>query len=106
MVSEFIRVCREDELTEGKIKVVEIEGEPVILAKEDGKIYAFEGYCSHDGGEFEADDKLCCEGQIECPRHGGRFNIKTGEATRMPAVAPIETFEVKVENGDVFISLG
>ena len=105
MEPEFVDVGTEDELSEGNIKATQIEGEPVILAKQDGKVYALEGYCSHDGGEFEAGDKLCCKNQIECPRHGARFDIKSGEATRMPAIAPISTYEVKIKNGKIFVSI-
>lgn len=104
MVAGFVKVCNESELAEGKIKVVEQGGEQIILAKQGDEVFALEGYCSHDGGEFEADEDLCCEGQIECPRHGGRFDIKTGEATQMPAIAPIRIYTVKVENGEVFVS--
>lgn len=105
MESGYEKACAESELSEGKTKIVIINGEPVILAKYNSQLFAIEGYCSHDGGEFEAEDKLCCEGQIECPRHGGRFDIETGEATRMPAIAPIATYNVKTENGEIFVSL-
>ncbi|MCP4582940.1 MAG: Rieske 2Fe-2S domain-containing protein [candidate division Zixibacteria bacterium] len=105
MISEYVKVCHESELSEGTTKVIEIDGDSVILAKHDGVVYAVEGYCSHDSGEFKGVDNHFCDGQIECPRHHGRFDIKTGEATRMPAVAPISTYDVKIENGEVFVSI-
>jgi nitrite reductase/ring-hydroxylating ferredoxin subunit len=45
------------------------------------------------------------DGQIICPRHGARFDLATGEARRMPAVAPVRTFPVKVEGGAVFVEV-
>jgi 3-phenylpropionate/trans-cinnamate dioxygenase ferredoxin subunit len=43
--------------------------------------------------------------ELECPWHGARFNVRTGQATEMPAVEPVATFPVKVENGQVFVLL-
>ena len=47
---------------------------------------------------------LFLENEIECPRHGARFNLKTGEATEGPALLPIDTFNIKIsDNGDILI---
>lgn len=104
MVAEFVKVCGENEIEEKRTKTVTVNGLPVILARENGNIYALEGLCSHDGGEFKADEKLI-DNQIVCPRHGARFSIKTGDATQMPAIVGIETYKVKVENGDVYVAI-
>jgi 3-phenylpropionate/trans-cinnamate dioxygenase ferredoxin subunit len=104
MVSHFIKACAESEIEEGKTKVVLIENRPLILVKDGGDIYAVEGICSHDGGEFGADEKVI-DGQIECPRHGARFDIKTGEATRMPAIVGINRFDVRIEDGDIYVAI-
>jgi len=104
MVSQFTKACAESEIEEGKTKVISIENKPVILVKADGEIYALEGICSHDGGEFGADEKVI-DGQIECPRHGARFDIRTGEATRMPAIVGINRFDVKIEDGDIYVAI-
>jgi nitrite reductase/ring-hydroxylating ferredoxin subunit len=104
MVAQYVKVCRVDDIEEGKTKPVVVGENPVILAKDNGRVYALEGVCSHDGGEFEAGEKVC-DGQIECPRHGARFAIESGEATRMPAVVGIATYEVKIENGDVLVAV-
>jgi 3-phenylpropionate/trans-cinnamate dioxygenase ferredoxin subunit len=104
MVAQFVKVCKADEIEEGRTKPVTIGEHPIILAKHNGQIYALEGICSHDGGEFEAGEKVC-DGQIECPRHGAMFDIKTGDATRMPAIVGIPAYEVKIENGDVLVGV-
>ena len=104
MVAQYLKVCRENEIREGQIKSVTVDGEPVILARENGEIFALEGFCSHDGGEFDAGEKVI-DGQIECPRHGARFDIRTGEATRMPAVAGIARYDVKIDDGYVHVNL-
>ena len=99
----FIHVCRLDEIEEGKTRVFMVEGREVLLTRQSGMVYALENVCSHDGGILGAG--MVVDGQIECPRHGARFDVQTGQATRMPAVAEIESFEVKITNGDVFIAL-
>jgi len=104
MVNQYMKACHESDIEEGKTRVVTIENKPVILVKSGGEIFALEGICSHDGGEFGADENVV-DGQIECPRHGARFDIRTGEATRMPAVVGINRYEVKIENGDVYVAV-
>ena len=66
------------------------------------QIFAVDNICSH------AEEQLCegavIENEIECPRHGARFNLKTGEATEGPALLPIDTFNIKIsDNGDILI---
>lgn len=104
MAVEFTRVCHESEIEEKKIMTATVNGLPVILTRENGSIYALEGICSHDGGGFESGTKLI-DSQIECPRHGARFSIRTGDATQMPAIIGVDTYKVKVENGDVYVGI-
>ena len=104
MVTEFTRVCAENDIPAEGTRLFEINDKPVVLIRQNGQVYALEGVCSHDGGIFDEGCSLA-DGQIECPRHGAKFDVKTGEATMMPAVVGIETYEVKVENGDVFVAL-
>ncbi|MBA3506304.1 MAG: non-heme iron oxygenase ferredoxin subunit [Betaproteobacteria bacterium] len=71
----------------------------------------------NDGGEFFATDNICthaqaflCDGflengEIECPLHQARFDIRTGKVMREPAIDDIETFPVKVEAGRVFVKI-
>ena len=104
MVNQYIKACSVNDIKEGKTKVVTVESKPVILVKSGGGIFALDGICSHDGGEFGADEKVI-DDQIECPRHGARFDIKTGEATRIPAVVGINSYDVKIENGDIYVAI-
>ena len=101
MTATFVRVCRADEIEEGRTRVVNAGGKELFLAGYKGEIYAVENICSHDGGNLG--DGSLIEDEVECPRHGARFNIITGQPTRMPAVMEIQSFEIKVENGDVLV---
>jgi 3-phenylpropionate/trans-cinnamate dioxygenase ferredoxin subunit len=77
--------------------------ESVVVAKIGPNYFAIEDRCSHDDNPLDEGDVE--DGQIICPRHGGRFDLATGEARRMPAVAPVRTFRTKVEGGAVFVEV-
>lgn len=68
-----------------------------------GQFYAVDDVCTHDEASLEQGQ---VEGyEIECPRHGARFDVRTGAVTALPAVAPIETFGVRVQGEDVEIDV-
>jgi 3-phenylpropionate/trans-cinnamate dioxygenase ferredoxin subunit len=99
-----VRVARLDELEPGTLREVEVDGTSVCLARTaDGEVYAFRNNCSHR--DFPLHTGELDGGQITCSWHGARFDVKSGRATRLPAVRPIRTFAVTVDDGDVFISL-
>ena len=88
----------------GRVKLVFYEPEDLRIAvcNVDGQFFAIEDVCTHDGGSLDQGD---LEGdEIECPRHGARFNVRTGDATLMPAVMPVRTFPVKIEGQALLIS--
>jgi 3-phenylpropionate/trans-cinnamate dioxygenase ferredoxin subunit len=98
----YVKVARADEIEPGGKKVVEVDGVEIIVVNLDGQFYAFEDVCTHDGGPL-GEGKL--EGhQIVCPRHGARFDVRTGTALKMPAVEPTPTYPLKVEGGDILVA--
>ena len=95
----FVTVARVGEIPEGGVKVVRFEDQPVAVFHVDGGYYAINDLCTHDGGPL-AEGTL--EGEvIECPRHGAKFNVKTGAVLCLPATAPIPTYEVRVEGDEI-----
>lgn len=103
MTKQFVSVAREAEIPEGEVRVFEVEDMRIAIGRVDGVLYAFEDTCTHDDGPLGEGslDRF----QIECPRHGARFDVRTGAVCRMPAVAPIQVFPIRVENGDVLVEL-
>ncbi len=100
-MAEFHKIAKTGDLAPGEVGVYEVEGHRVALCNVDGEFYAIEDVCTHDGGSLDQGD---LEGdEIECPRHGARFNVRTGEATLMPAVMPVQTFPIKIEGNQVFV---
>ena len=99
----FVKAAKISDIPPGQVKVVEIGFEDVALCNVDGKIYVIADVCTHDDGPL-GEGHLHGD-QIECPRHGARFNVRTGEALTLPAVVGIPTFEVKVEGDDIFVDV-
>ena len=98
-MAEWTDVARTDEFAPGDYRVVDIDDALVAVFNIDGEFYAIEDVCTHD---YETLTGGCIEGcEIVCPRHGARFNIKTGEALTPPAYEPVATLPVRVEDGMV-----
>jgi 3-phenylpropionate/trans-cinnamate dioxygenase ferredoxin subunit len=95
-------VCTTDELPAGAMRLVEIDDRKIgVFHTADGELYAIEDRCSHDDGplaEGEFDSDACT---VECPRHGSLFDLRTGRPKTLPAYQPVETFDVRVEDGQV-----
>jgi 3-phenylpropionate/trans-cinnamate dioxygenase ferredoxin subunit len=100
-VAKFVKVGRADEIGPGEKKIFEADGIMVVVVNLDGEYFCLEDVCTHDGGpvgEGKLDD-----GQLVCPRHGARFDVRTGEARTVAAFEPVATYEVKVDNGDLLV---
>ncbi len=98
----YVPVMKADEVQEGGLYPIDVDGNALMLTKVDGEIYAVCGICTHEyaelwDGELEDDT-------IWCPLHSSGFSIKTGEATNLPAVVPLPTYDVRIEDGQVHVS--
>jgi len=101
-MSDWIKICTTSEVLPGEYRLVDIEGTLIAVFNIDGKFYAIEDVCTHDGGELAGGEIHGHE--IECPRHGARFDVRTGAATCPPAYEPTKKFPVKVENRIVYVN--
>lgn len=97
-MSEFVAVAKTSEIEEGQVKVVHVDDAPVGITKVEGEFFAFADVCTHDDGPVAEGD--LDEYAIECPRHGAKFDIRTGRVLQLPAVVPIPVYAVKID-GDV-----
>lgn len=98
----FVKVATVDEIPVGGRKVVEIEDIRIAIFNCDGEYYAIEDRCTHDDGPL-AEGKLLEGCQIQCPRHGARFDIRTGAALSFPAFEPTESYKVVVQDGEIWV---
>jgi 3-phenylpropionate/trans-cinnamate dioxygenase ferredoxin subunit len=99
-----VEACRLDELPPGSVRIVPVR--PLLsigVYNCDGELYAIEDRCTHDDGplcEGEWEPETC---QVICPRHGARFDIRTGAALLLPAYLPAETYPVRVRGDGVVV---
>jgi 3-phenylpropionate/trans-cinnamate dioxygenase ferredoxin subunit len=104
-MSDFLPVAKVSEVSDPGSMLVEVGDRLVVLIHAAGHFYALDDVCTHDGGPL-SDGPLDAEhGTIACPRHGAKFDIKTGAAVTMPATKPTISHEVKVEGDQVFVRL-
>jgi 3-phenylpropionate/trans-cinnamate dioxygenase ferredoxin component len=101
----LIDVCPVEELPPGSVKIVRAGSIAVGVYNLDGEYYAIEDRCSHDDGplaegDFDAEDAV-----VTCPRHGSRFDIRTGRPLTLPAYQPVDTFPVVVEDDWVKVDI-
>jgi nitrite reductase/ring-hydroxylating ferredoxin subunit len=100
--SSFVTVAKVGDLAPGEMTYVEVDDEPVCLINLDGEFHAISDTCTHEeaslsDGEIDGDE-------IECPLHGGAFNIRTGEPVAFPVVVPVERFQVRVVGDEVQVA--
>jgi nitrite reductase/ring-hydroxylating ferredoxin subunit len=99
-VNGWVKVGTRSELLPGEFKVVWDGDTAIAVYNIDGALYAIEDVCTHDGGELAGGPLHGLE--VECVRHGARFDLSTGEVTCPPAYEPIATFPVKEDEGAIW----
>ena len=92
-------MCPVDELPPGEVKIVRAGELAIGVYNVEGSYYAIEDRCSHDDGPLAEGEFDAEEGYAICPRHGARFDVRTGRALSLPAYLPVDTFPVRVEDG-------
>ena len=99
----FKKVANKLDVELGGVLRVEVNNREISLFNIEGELYAIDEICSHADGPLS---EGYMEGyEIECPFHGARFNIKTGEVTAPPAVVPVDVFEVRLLGDDIEIDV-
>jgi 3-phenylpropionate/trans-cinnamate dioxygenase ferredoxin component len=101
---EFIPVADAEDLPLGERMFIEIDDETIVIFNIAGKFFAIADLCSHDNGPL-GDGDFDREYEIACPRHGAKFDVRTGKALTLPAVEDIPAYPVRVVNGEIVIGL-
>ncbi len=103
MAVSWLPAGKVSDLPPGRVRLVMgPDDQRLAVCNVDGEFYAIEAVCTHDGGSLDQGE---LEGEeIECPRHGARFDVRTGRATLMPAVMPVQTYAVRVDGDDLLVS--
>lgn len=99
----YVVAAKVGEVPPGTVKATEVGDESVAICNVGGEFYAVANVCPHDEGPLNAGHLLGDE--IECPRHGARFDVRTGQVRVLPAIVPLPTFRVKVEGVDILVDV-
>ena len=94
-----------DELPPGAMKLVQRGVVSIGVYNCDGELFAIEDRCTHDDGPLALGDWDAASCIISCPRHGARFDLRSGKALSLPAYLPAKTFPVRVEGGAVIVEV-
>lgn len=99
----YYPVCNFVDLKPNVPSTFEVDDRFVLVTLIDGEVYCIDDVCTHDGGtlgEGEVDGNC-----ISCPRHGAKFDLRSGDALTMPATEPTCSHDVKVEEGKIMVQL-
>jgi 3-phenylpropionate/trans-cinnamate dioxygenase ferredoxin subunit len=95
------KIASASDVPPGTTRRVVVEGQEILICNVDGKYFAIEDVCTHDGGPLDQGD---LEGAcIVCPRHGATFDVRTGAALTLPAVVPLLTYAIRVDGDDIYL---
>lgn len=95
----YYPVAESGELIEGDRLHIEVEGNPLLLLRVEGQVYAVSATCTHEDESLA--NGLLDGHELVCPYHGARFDVRDGEAVSLPAVMGIHTYPVREENGQI-----
>ena len=101
MSENFVKVAETKEIAPSSMKAVVVEGEKVCIINTEANYYAMGNICTHVGGPL---DEGTLQGyEVECPWHGSKFDVRTGEPTKPPAVRAVPKYEVKIDANNVLV---
>jgi nitrite reductase/ring-hydroxylating ferredoxin subunit len=98
---DFVKVAETKDIQPSTMKAVDLASERVCIVNVEGNYYAIGNICTHVGGPL---NEGTLEGyEVECPWHGSKFDVRTGEATKPPARQSVPKYEVKVEDNNILV---
>ena len=100
---DFYPVALADDIPDGERLFIEINEQPVVILNIRGDYFAIADVCTHDDGPLG--DGMLDDHQIICPRHGARFDVRTGKALTLPAVLDSPVYPVRVVDGQIEIGV-
>ncbi|MEK6751803.1 MAG: non-heme iron oxygenase ferredoxin subunit [Chloroflexota bacterium] len=100
---DFVEIVSATELPNGERLFVDLGDKPIVIFNIAGQYYAIGDVCTHDDGPLG--DGVLEGDHVVCPRHGGEFDVRSGQAVQMPAVVDIPAYPVQVRDGVIFVGL-
>lgn len=103
-MSDFRAVARLEDVPEGTMHPVELDGEKIVLAHVGDRVFALHDECTHE--EFPLSSGELVGRQVTCVLHGARFDLETGAPRALPAVRPVRTYEARIEGEEIQVRVG
>jgi 3-phenylpropionate/trans-cinnamate dioxygenase ferredoxin subunit len=101
---QSVKVATLSEISPGGRLSLIVDELPALLLRIGDDLYCIEDVCTHDGQPLTDGPVADCA--ITCPRHGAKFDLRTGKAIRMPATEPVRTYPVTVRGDDIYVDVG
>lgn len=104
-MADWVKACAADDIEQEDVVRFDHDGRTfAIYRSPDDAYFCTDGLCTHE--QVHLCDGLVMDHVIECPKHNGQFDYRTGEALRAPVCDDLATYEVRVEDGSVMIKIG
>jgi len=103
-LSRWMKACSVKELEKGEMLDFDLEGKKILLANLNGKIYATDRICTH--ADADLSNGILSEEGVTCPLHLSTFNLETGVPQNLPAELPLKTYNVKIEQNEIYVEVG
>ena len=101
MSEDFVKIAESKDIGPSTMKAVDIAGEKVCIVNIEGNYYAIGNVCTHMGGPLH---EGTLEGfEVQCPWHGSKFDVRTGEPTKLPARQAVSSYEVKIQDNNILV---
>jgi nitrite reductase/ring-hydroxylating ferredoxin subunit len=100
---KWVKACDLKSLGKDEILGVEVNDRKVVLVKKNGRVYALDAICTHEYADLSLG--FLGESALTCPLHLSSFDLETGKALNPPAVDPLKSYKVKIEENAVYVML-
>jgi 3-phenylpropionate/trans-cinnamate dioxygenase ferredoxin subunit len=101
----FVRCCSRDDVAPASARRFDVDGHCIALVRIGDDFYAIGDRCSHADYSLSEGDVWEDEVEIECPKHGSTFSLKTGEPQTLPATQPVPVYSVQIDGDDVLVEI-
>lgn len=102
-VEGFTKVAAAEDVAPGTMHRVELEDFAICIVNTEGELYALRDNCSHK--DFPLSEGELIGHTLTCDWHGARFDVTSGKALSLPAIKPVQTYKVKVEDGEIWVKV-
>ena len=102
-MSNWVNVCKTSQLKKGDMIDFDYEEKKILLANLNGKIYATDRICTHADADLSTG--ILGEDGVTCPLHLSTFDLKTGIPQNLPAEIPLKTYNVKIEQNEIYVEV-